>query len=248
MDQNSLKAKEAAEEMAAEEGEVKVLGMWASPFVMRARIALRLKGVAYELLEENLVQKSELLLASNPVYKKVPVLIHGGRPVCESLIIVQYVDDVWPSSGRRPPLLPVDRYERALHRFWAAYFDDKVFPAMGSIVKPGTEVKANSAEEVFAALNHLEAVLAECGGEGDKLGHPFFGGDEIGYLDIAVGSMLGWLRTTGKLAGVEFLDAEKMPLLVAWAQNFCDHEAVKDLMHDEDKLLELAKLMQQATK
>ncbi|WOL00032.1 glutathione S-transferase U17-like [Canna indica] len=116
---------------------------------------------------------------------------------------------------------------------------------MTSIVKSGTEEKAKAAEEVFAGLNHLEAVLAECSGEGYKLGHPFFGGDEIGYLDIAVGSMLGWLRATGKLAGVEFLDVEKMPLLVAWAQNFCDHEAVKDSMHDEDKLLEFAKLLQQ---
>ncbi|KAF6176433.1 hypothetical protein GIB67_010070 [Kingdonia uniflora] len=31
----------------------------------------------------------------NPVHKKVPVLIHNGKPISESLIVVQYVDEVW---------------------------------------------------------------------------------------------------------------------------------------------------------
>ena len=106
------------------ESDVKVLGSWASPFVLRARIALHLKSVNYEYIEENLLEsKSELLLKSNPVFKKIPVLIHGDKPICESLIIVQYIDEVWSSA---PSILPSDAYERANSRFWAAYVDDKV--------------------------------------------------------------------------------------------------------------------------
>lgn len=104
---------------------VKLLGAWASPFVIRTRIALNLKGVDYEFLEEVFGVKSELLLESNPVYKKIPVLIHDGKPVCESMIIVQYIDDAW--AARPPSILPADPYDRALHRFWAYYVDDKVF-------------------------------------------------------------------------------------------------------------------------
>ncbi|XVE84937.1 hypothetical protein DITRI_Ditri17bG0051900 [Diplodiscus trichospermus] len=71
------------------ENDVKVLGSWPSPFVLRVRIALHHKSVNYEYIEENLLEsKSELLLKSNPVFKKVPVLIHGDKPICESLIIV----------------------------------------------------------------------------------------------------------------------------------------------------------------
>ena len=103
---------------------VKLLGAWASPFVIRTRIALNLKGVDYEFLEEVFGVKSELLLESNPVYKKIPVLIHDGKPVCESMIIVQYIDEVWATKA--PAILPADPYDRALHRFWAYYVDDKV--------------------------------------------------------------------------------------------------------------------------
>lgn len=104
--------------------EVKVLGAWPSPFVMRPRIALNLKGVGYEFLEEEIGTKSELLLKSNPVYKKIPVLIHNGKPICESMIIVEYIDEVWADG--KASILPSDPYDRAIARFWAVYIDDKV--------------------------------------------------------------------------------------------------------------------------
>jgi hypothetical protein len=112
--------------------EVTLLDFWASPFGIRVRIALAEKGVKYEYSEQNLRDKSALLLQMNPVYKKIPVLVHRGKPVCESLIIVQYIDDVWRGKA---PLLPSDPYERAQSMFWADFIDKKVWTYTFNLAK-----------------------------------------------------------------------------------------------------------------
>lgn len=105
-----------------EEERVKLIGAWLSPFVRRVEWALKLKGIEYEYISENLLNKSPFLLGSNPVHQKVPVLIHRGKPISESLIIVEYIDEVWKHN----PLLPTDPLERATARFWARFANDQV--------------------------------------------------------------------------------------------------------------------------
>lgn len=105
-----------------EESSVKVVGFWVSVFTQRVRWALKLKGVEYVYIEEDILNKSPLLSQLNPVYGKVPVLVHHGKPLPESPIILEYIDQIWPHN----PLLPLDPYERAQARFWAKFADEKV--------------------------------------------------------------------------------------------------------------------------
>ena len=103
--------------------EVVLLDEWLSMYGMRARVALAEKGIKYEYKEEDLSNKSPLLLQMNPIHKKIPVLIHKRNPICESLIIVQYIDEVWNHTA---PLLPSDPYLRAQALFWADFVNKKV--------------------------------------------------------------------------------------------------------------------------
>uniref|UniRef100_A0A7N0U0R4 Glutathione S-transferase n=1 Tax=Kalanchoe fedtschenkoi TaxID=63787 RepID=A0A7N0U0R4_KALFE len=156
-----------------------------SPFTLRPRIALNLKSVGYEFLEEDKFgQKSDLLLKSNPVHKKTPVLIHGESPVCESLIIVQYIDEAWPTGAA---IMPEDPRERATARFWAAYVDDKFLPPLLSGVTKARDDEAwkEGLAQVVDGLALLERAYEEI-----SKGKTFFGGDRIGYLDIALGCFL----------------------------------------------------------
>lgn len=100
----------------AEENKVSLYGMWASPFVKRVVFALKLKGIPYEYVEEDLRNKSSLLLKLNPVLQQVPVLVHGRKPIAESLVILEYIDEIWKTG---PQLLPQDPYKRSQARFWA---------------------------------------------------------------------------------------------------------------------------------
>lgn len=99
-----------------------LLGFWPSPYAFRVKVALQQKGVDYEYIEEDVFNKSPRLLELNPVYKKVPVFVHGEKVICESLIILEYIDETWQQN----PVLPQDPYHRAMSRFWAKYSEELV--------------------------------------------------------------------------------------------------------------------------
>lgn len=210
-----------------------LLGVWDSPFVNRVQIVLNLKGISYEYVEEDLHNKGELLLASNPVHKKVPILIHNGKPIPESQVIVQYIDEAWRGTG--PSLLPADPLERATARFWAAYVDDKVgSPWFTILFARKTEEKMEAAVRAISAMETLEGTFEGCSG-----GKPFFGGDGIGFVDVVLGSYLGWFVVIEKMIGVKLMDSARTPALAAWAEHFRMADAAKGVLpEDVDKVLE----------
>ncbi|KAL2253494.1 UNVERIFIED_CONTAM: Glutathione S-transferase U17 [Sesamum indicum] len=217
--------------------DLKLLGTWACPYVNRAQLALKVKSIEYEFIEDIPYKKSELLLKYNPVHKKIPVLVHADKPVCESLVIVEYIDDAWATG---PSILPLDPYDRALARFWVAYIDDKWYPIVKVLREAeGKEERTQLVQKLSEGLVLLEEAFVSC-----SKGKDFFGGDRVGYLDIVLGSCLGWLRVTEIIVEVTLLNRTKTPQLAKWADRFSSEDAVKDVLPETEKLLELYRKIQ----
>ncbi|KAI4333388.1 hypothetical protein L6164_018210 [Bauhinia variegata] len=207
--------------------EVVLLDSWASPFGMRLRIALAEKGVKYEYKEEDLSNKSPLLLQLNPVHKKIPVLIHNGKPVCESLIAVQYIDEVW---NQKSPLLPSDPYQKAQARFWADYVDNKFGDCLRKVFTSKGEEQEAAKKEFIDCLKLLEEQL------GDK---PYFGGDNLSFVDVALVPLYSLFKAFETFGNLNIGGDHQCPKLIAWAKRCLQRESVFKSMPDQHKFYDL---------
>ncbi|XP_059462525.1 glutathione S-transferase U8-like [Corylus avellana] len=204
--------------------EVLLFGVWASPFSCRVEIALKLKGVQYKYLEEDLDNKSPLLLKYNPIHGKVPILVHNGKPILESDVILEYIDETWPGY----PILPKDPHERAIARFWAKFIDDKCTPALRKACWGGENGREKAVEEASELLKFIEEELKE---------KRFFGGESIGLVDIIANVIGFWLGVFEEGSGVELLTRDKFPKLCNWVDEYVSSSIIKENLPPRDKLV-----------
>ncbi|WP_079201501.1 maleylacetoacetate isomerase [Pseudomonas sp. CC6-YY-74] len=101
---------------------------WRSTAAYRVRIALNLKGLAYQQVPVHLVrdggeQHSAEYRALNP-QELVPLLVDGEARIAQSLAILEYLEDVYPV----PALLPADPAQRAQVRALALHIACDIHP------------------------------------------------------------------------------------------------------------------------
>jgi maleylacetoacetate isomerase len=105
---------------------MKLYTFYRSSAAFRVRIALNLKGLTYESVPKHLRhaehRKAEYL-AINP-QGLVPVLEHEGAVLTQSLAIIEYLDERFPT----PPLLPRTPVERAQVRAMAQAIACEIHP------------------------------------------------------------------------------------------------------------------------
>ncbi|GLJ37980.1 hypothetical protein SUGI_0773110 [Cryptomeria japonica] len=207
--------------MSSQEEKIKVLKLWVSPYANRVLMALEELGVEYDTQEEDLNNKSPELLQANPIYKTVPTIIHNGKPLSESLIILEYIHDTYSSFST---LLPTDPYEKAIARFWADFIDNKFWMAGYTVIVTDGESQEVAKKEFIDSFLLIEEAIPKISG-----GKPYFGGDKFGYLDIVLVPYV-FLWHSVEIFGEFSIPLEKCPHLSAWIELVSKRESVVKIL------------------
>ena len=107
---------------------LKLYDYWRSSASYRVRIALEMKGVAYESVSVNLhpdvkEHQSEAYRQVNP-QMRVPALEVDGEIIGQSSAILEWIDETWPE----PSLFPADPIQRMKARSFAATISSDIHP------------------------------------------------------------------------------------------------------------------------
>lgn len=156
-----------------------------SPYAQKNKIALREKGIPFDLKRPEAIgsgQTSGDFLAANP-RGEVPALIDGELAIFDSTIILEYLEDKWPT----PALLPVDAGERARVRMIEDVMDthfEAINWGLGEIAffkrAEGNEAKVILAKAALQTQGFFKWLEKQLGA------HAWFGGDAFGWGDLSV--------------------------------------------------------------
>lgn len=167
---------------------MKLYGFFRSSAAFRTRIALNLKGLAYDQVPINLranEQRGGDYLKLNPM-GTVPTLIDGDIVVDQSLAIIEYLEETHPE----PPLLPRSPADRARVRAIAMDIACEIHPVNNLRIRRYILHDLGHDEKALETwMNHwtklgfdgIEPMLA-----GDKRTGKFCHGDRPGLADICL--------------------------------------------------------------
>lgn len=169
------------------------------PYVQRAAIVLREKGLDFEQIDIDLAHKPDWFLKISPL-GKTPVLLVDGAPIFESAVICEYLEDT-----ALPRLHPSNALERARHRAWME-FGSALLNAIAAFYNAADDAAlAARARDIRARLKQLEPVLSD----GDS-----FNGTAFSMVDAVFGPVFRYFDVIDAAGDFGFWD--DLPKVQRW--------------------------------
>ena len=192
------------------------------PYAHRSRLALLEKGLEFEHIEIDFQNKSERFLAVSP-YGKVPALFHDGKTIYESVIINEYLDEVFPN----PPLMPESYAFRAKARIWTHYCTEYFTPDLYAVIR--NREPAKHAGLAARAVDRLRVVEREAFGKLSGDG-PYWFGSQVSLTDLAWYPYFERLPAWTHYRGLAI--PEDCPRLAAWAEAMAGRASARQIAND----------------
>ena len=174
-----------------------------SPYVQTVKIALREKDIAFQKVPPTGTDGKTDFRTLNP-RSEVPAFVHGNITLFETPVILEYINDTWPSPNLLPSSNPTRKALSSLAAHVALTQYEALMWAMGEI-RIFKRVEGEAAQKLSANIQTIATELQ--GFLTEKLGDSsFFAGDNFGIADSciapivnsSVGSGLG--PTSGPLS------------------------------------------------
>ncbi|HEX8536372.1 MAG TPA: maleylacetoacetate isomerase [Cystobacter sp.] len=179
---------------------MKLHGYWRSSASWRVRIALNLKGLAYEYVPVHLVkdggqQHSEAYRTLNPL-RTVPTLefTEGGRVhhLSQSLAILEYLEERHPS----PALLPADPLLRARVRMLSEVVNSGIQPLQNLMVLQRIKSEWKGDDKAWAA-HWIDRGLGAFHAMAQQTAGRYCVGDSVSFADVCLVPQLYSARRFG---------------------------------------------------
>jgi len=140
------------------------------PFVQRAVIVLKEKGIDFDLTYIDVYNPPEWFKAISP-FGKVPLLKIDDAVLFESAVIMEYLDEAFS-----PKLHPDNLIDKAQQRGWMEFASDLLANTYQLLIAKTEETFTEQYNAMQGKLARLETVLD---------GTPYFSGAEFRLIDAA---------------------------------------------------------------
>ena len=177
------------------------------PYSHRCRIVLYEKGMDFEVIDVDQMDRSEDVAAINP-YNKVPVLVERDLILTEANIINEYIDERFP----HPQLMPADPVMRGRARLFLHRFEQELYANVNVIQQGGKSVDKARAV-IKDNLLQLSQILSK---------QKYLLGNEFSMLDVAVAPLLWRLDHYGIQMGKDAAPLMKYAERLFARQGFID--------------------------